>query len=181
MKQQESAKVHGQPALDLISKEIEKNLANFMEKDLIGVRRGRLWLEVEIKTSILFPSGSAMLERNALPIVSELAEILKNFSNPIYVGGFTDDRPISSVIYPSNWELSAGRAASVVHLFNKLGVDPKRMAAVGYGEYRPNADNTSPEGRNKNRRVVLHILAASELFQLGSEAENYSLTESRIQ
>ncbi|CAK0757025.1 chemotaxis protein MotB [Gammaproteobacteria bacterium] len=149
-----------QQDLNLISDKIEKSLADFIKKDLIGVRRDKLWLEVEIKTSILFPSGSTSLERNALPILTDLAEILKNFPNSIQVGGFTDDKPISSVSYPSNWELSAGRAASVVHLFNKLGVNPERMSAVGYGEHRPMADNSTPEGRNKNRRVVLHILAA---------------------
>ncbi|CAK0748571.1 chemotaxis protein MotB [Gammaproteobacteria bacterium] len=160
----------GQRALDLISKEIGENLGSFMDKDLITVRRDKLWLEVEIKTSILFPSGSAALEQTAQPILSKVAEILKNFPNPVQVGGFTDDRPINSVAYPSNWELSAGRAASVVHLFNKLGMKPERMAAVGYGEYRPTADNATPEGRNKNRRVVLQILAQPEMRR-ASEVE----------
>jgi len=62
-------------------------------------------------------------------------------------------------VFPSNWELSAHRAASVVHLFMNNGVQPDRMAAIGYGEYRPIADNATPEGRRKNRRVVLVILA----------------------
>jgi len=155
----------GQEALDRIAKEIEESLTSFIDKDLITVRRDKLWLEVEIKTSILFSSGSTALEQQSLPILSELAEILKRFPNSIQVGGFTDDRPINSVAYPSNWELSAGRAAGVVHLFNKLGVKPERMAAVGYGEYRPMADNATSEGRNRNRRVVLQILARPEVRQ----------------
>jgi chemotaxis protein MotB len=164
-----STRLQGQQALNLISQKIEQNLVDFIENDLIEIRRGKLWLEVEIKTSILFPSGSASVEPESLPVLSELAEILKNFPNPIHVIGFTDNKPISSVIYPSNWELSAGRAASVVHLFNNLGVNPKRMAAVGYGEYQPVADNLTLEGRNKNRRVVLHILSHPEPYSLGME------------
>jgi len=151
-----------QRALDRISQEIQNSFSDLVNKDLVTLRRDKLWLEVDIKTSILFPSGSAALEQKALPILTNLAEILKKFPNPIQVEGFTDDKPINSVIFPSNWELSAGRAASVVHLFNKLGVKPERMAAVGYGEYRPTADNSTPEGRNKNRRVVLQILAHSD-------------------
>ena len=151
---------------DEVYEEIEQNLADFIHKDLIGVRQGKSWVEVELKTSILFPSGSAYLDQDALPILSELAKILKSFSNSIQVGGFTDDRPISSILYRSNWELSAARAASVVHLLTKLGVNPKRMSAVGYGEYRPVANNTNPEGRNKNRRVVLHIFSQSDQSQL---------------
>ena len=160
--EQVPADVLGQKALDSISEQIEKELADLVQKDLISIRRDKLWLEVEIKTSILFSSGSAELEKTALPILGELAGILKGFPNPIQVEGFTDDVPIRSDIYPSNWELSAGRAASVVHLLSKEGVKPERMAAIGYGEYRPIVSNATPEGRNKNRRVVLQILAQAD-------------------
>lgn len=146
-------------ALDKITQEINDNLGDLIKKDILGMRRKKMWLEVEIKTSILFPSGSAVLESSALPALSELAAILRDVNNQIQVAGFTDDRPISSVLYRSNWELSAARAASVVHLFSKFGVKPERMSAIGYGEYRPVADNTTADGRNKNRRVVLQILA----------------------
>ena len=71
--------------------------------------------------------------------------------------GFTDDVPIHSPRYPTNWELSAARAASIVRLLGNDGVEPSRMAAVGYGEFQPVADNASAEGRAKNRRVVLVI------------------------
>ncbi len=152
----------GQKALDDISEQIVKNLADLIDKGLISLRRDKLWLEVEIKTSILYSSGSAALEKTALPVLAELANILKAFPNPIQVEGFTDDRPINSVVYPSNWELSAGRAASVVHVFSRTGVQPERMAAIGYGEYRPIVSNETPEGRNRNRRVVLHILAHAD-------------------
>ena len=73
------------------------------------------------------------------------------------VEGFTDDRPIQSDQYPSNWELSASRAAAVVRLLDAEGVDPQRMAAVGYGQFQPVARNDTAEGRRRNRRVVLLI------------------------
>jgi chemotaxis protein MotB len=76
------------------------------------------------------------------------------------VEGYTDDRPISTVQFHSNWELSAARAASVVHAMIADGIRPNRLAVVGYGEYQPIADNSTEPGRNANRRVLLVILAA---------------------
>ena len=155
------AKSAGKEAIAKIADAIEKSMSKLIQQDLIAVRRNDLWVEVEIKTSILFPSGSAMLQHEALPILSEIANTLKDFPNPIRVEGFTDSVPINTVAFPSNWELSAGRAASVVHLFTKEGVEPRRMAAIGFGEYRPIGNNSTPEGRNRNRRVVVLILESA--------------------
>jgi chemotaxis protein MotB len=163
---------HGSEVINQMADKIEKAMSGLIQKDLIAVRRNDNWIEVEIKTSILFPSGSAKLQENALPVLDEMAGILKGFPNPIRVEGFTDNVPINTVAFPSNWELSAGRAASVVHLFTKDGVEPRRMASIGFGEYRPMADNSTPEGRNRNRRVVIVILeseAAERLFSDRSE------------
>jgi len=96
---------------------------------------------------------------------------LKNFPNPIRVEGFTDSVPINTVAFPSNWELSAGRAASVVHLFTNEGVEPRRMASIGFGEYRPIADNSTPEGRNKNRRVVIVVLESADADRIFSDRD----------
>lgn len=144
--------------LDKIAARIRHAMTPLIDQDLVEVRRSAHWLEVEIKTSILFASGSARLEQTALAVLEKLAEILRGFPNPIEVEGFTDNLPISTPAFPSNWELSAARAASVVHLFMNQGVRPGRMAAIGYGEHRPIADNDTPEGRNRNRRVVIVIL-----------------------
>src|SRR6185312_16295607 len=81
------------------------------------------------------------------------------FPNPIRVEGHTDSRPIDTVAFPSNWELSAARAASVVRLFQHQGIDPTRLAVMGYGQYRPAQPNATQQGRNANRRVVIVILA----------------------
>jgi chemotaxis protein MotB len=140
-----------------IADDFEKQLQPMIDKDLINITRNDNWIEIEINTSLLFDIGSAELEDDALPVLRRLAATLKRYPNQIQVEGFTDNLPISNQLYPSNWELSAARAASVVHLFSTADVKPERMAAIGYGEYRPIADNTTPEGRRKNRRVVLVI------------------------
>jgi chemotaxis protein MotB len=145
-----------------IAKEIDQALHRLIELDLIKVRRSTLWVEVEINNSVLFATGSADLEPQARPVLEQLAQILAPFPNPIRVEGFTDDRPISTAVFPSNWELSAARAAGVVRMLASLGIVPQRMAVAGYGEHRPVADNDTPEGRHKNRRVVLIILASPE-------------------
>jgi chemotaxis protein MotB len=141
---------------------IEADMMELVDDGLIQVRRDKRWIEVEINTSILFPSGSAQLSAQAQPVLRELAEKLGPLDNIIHVEGFTDNVPISNFEFISNWELSAARAASVVHLFTRLGIDPQRMAAVGYGEYRPVASNDSVEGRAKNRRVVLVIMSGAD-------------------
>lgn len=150
------------PVIDEIADQIVGAMGDLIRDDLISVRRDARWLEVEIKSSILYPSGSAQLAQAAYPMLEELARILAAFPNPIHVEGFTDNVPISTVQFPSNWELSAARAASVVHLFTNYGVAPERMAAIGYGEYKPSADNATPEGRAQNRRVVLVIMGGED-------------------
>lgn len=144
-------------SLGEIADDFEKQLQPMIDKDLINITRDDNWIEIEINTSLLFDLGSAELEDDAVPILRRLAATLKRYPNPIQVEGFTDNLPIRNQLYPSNWELSAARAASVVHLFMNADVQPDRMAAIGYGEYRPIADNATVEGRRKNRRVVLVI------------------------
>lgn len=157
--------------LAAIENDFQQALMPLIEKDLIDIKRDENWVEIEINTSLLYASGSADLEDEALPILQRLAEILQRYPNTIQVEGFTDNLPINTYIYPSNWELSAARAASVVHLFMNEGVEPDRMAAIGYGEYRPIADNATPEGRRKNRRVVLVIMSDNTVRRtLGSNA-----------
>ena len=142
-----------------VGDEIQRAMAPLIDADLINVRRDRFWIEVEINTSLLFASGSAELFADARPVLEELAGILGPFPVRIHAEGFTDNVPINTPAFPSNWELSAGRAASVIRLFAENGLDPTTMAAIGFGEYRPIADNAFAEGRMKNRRVTLVILA----------------------
>jgi len=141
---------------------IEASMADLVDDGLIQVRRDKRWIEVEIKSSILFDSGSAGLSAPSAPVLKKLADKFKGLDNVIHVEGFTDNVPINNFDYLSNWELSAARAASVVHLFTGLGVQPKRLAAIGYGEFRPVASNDTADGRARNRRVVLVIMSGSD-------------------
>ena len=144
-----------------VADEVEQAMADLIDRELVTVRRHGNWVEVEIKTDILFPSGVATLSPPAEQVLAQLADTLKPFPNSIRVEGHTDNRPINTKYYPSNWELSAARAASVVHLFTRAGMDPSRLAVIGLGEHRPSQTNATAEGRNANRRVLLVILAGN--------------------
>ncbi len=146
------------PELGKIGEDVTNAMDRLIRDDLVKVRRNKRWLEIEIRSSVLFPSGSSHLSPKAIPVLEDIADILRPYPNPIHVEGFTDNRPIHNEVYPSNWELSAARAASVVHLFTDYGLKPSRFAAIGYGEYRPIASNATPAGRARNRRVVLVVL-----------------------
>lgn len=162
--------------LEAVAQEVEQAMSTLVDQKLIAVRRHGLWVEVEIRTDILFPSGVATLEAEAVNILRQLAATLKPFPNPIRVEGHTDNRPISTRAFPSNWELSSARAASVVHLFTESGLAPARLAVIGLGEYRPAHDNATAEGRNANRRVVLVILSGNAPPE-GEYAEDRGKTE----
>lgn len=148
----------GSQDFDDIHGQLKSALSELSSLGEVGIENDGVRIEVVINTSLLFHSGSAKLVQKALPPLKKLADILAKYPNPLEVEGFTDNIPINTVTFPSNWELSASRAASVVSYFSTNGVSPERMAAVGYGEHRPIASNDTAEGRKKNRRVVIVIL-----------------------
>lgn len=147
--------------LNQIADRLSSALAPLVKQGVITVRRTELWLEVEINSDILFSTGSAALDVGARDTLGKLADVLLDAPNGVRVEGHTDNLPIATAQFPSNWELSAGRAASVVHLFADHGVQPARLAMVGYGEFRPRESNEQAAGRNRNRRVMVIILADS--------------------
>ena len=146
------------PNLAKVIAKLQAYLAELIKADMVNLRSNSMWLEVEIKNNVLFESGSAILNKEALEPLEQIAEVLREIPNRIQVEGFTDTKPISNSIYPSNWELSAARAASVVNFMAKSGVRPERMSAVGYGQFQPIADNNSEQGRIQNRRVIMVIM-----------------------
>jgi chemotaxis protein MotB len=146
-----------QQQMDAMASELSKTLAPLINRKLITVRRSELWIEVEINSDILFATGSAALDLSARETLARLAEVLRQTPNGIRVEGHTDNKPIATSQFPSNWELSAARAASVVHLFADLGIAPQRLSMVGYGEFHARADNATEAGRNANRRVMVII------------------------
>jgi len=143
--------------LDQVAQDVSAALASLVAAGNVRVRRTDSWVAVDISTDILFGSGVARLSPAALAALQRLAEVLKTFPNAVRVEGHTDDRPINTAAFPSNWELSAARAASVVHLFMDRGIAAQRLAVVGYGEFRPTSPNATPAGRNANRRVEVLI------------------------
>src|SRR5262245_22046878 len=146
-------------ALQQVADDVAKAMDDLVKANLVIVRRTDFWIEVEIKTDILFPSASAQLEPAAVHVIEKLGEALAPYPNPIRVEGHTDNRPIKTVAFISNWELSAARAGSVVRVLASKGVEPSRLAVIGYGENRPTHPNDTPDGRNSNRRVVVVILS----------------------
>jgi chemotaxis protein MotB len=166
--------------LNNVAQQVERAMKELIDKNLIAVRRHGQWVEVEIRTDILFPSGIATLAPQAQAVVAQLGETLKPFPNPIRVEGHTDNRPISTLAFPSNWELSSARASSVVHTFTKVGVDPARLAVIGLGEFRPAQPNDTPQGRTANRRVLLIILGTDGAPPEGSYADDRGKPEEQV-
>jgi len=143
--------------LDELSDQVESAFADLIEDADIAINGNETWVEISLNSNLLFSSGSAFPSEQARPIITRIANILEGYENPVHVEGFTDNVPINSEVFPSNWELSAARSATVVRLLTESGVEPDRLAAIGYGEYQPIASNESAEGRNLNRRVVLVV------------------------
>lgn len=145
--------------MDAVIGSVEATMADLIKQEMLVVRRKGFGVEIELRTDILFPSGSATMAPAATAVLERLADTLKPLPYAMRVEGHTDNRPINTTAFPSNWELSAARAASVVHLFMERGVDPSRLAVIGLGEFRPIADNATEAGRNINRRVMVVILS----------------------
>lgn len=142
-----------------IAGQVIEKLKPLVDRQLIKIDHNERWVQVQINTSILFDTGSSVLENDAYEPLNALAKVLQPLPNMIHVEGHTDNIPITTRRFPSNWELSAHRAASVVHLFTRGGIKPSRLSAIGYGEHRPVSSNETRKGRRENRRVVVVILA----------------------
>ena len=120
-------------------------------------RRG---LIVSLKEAGFFNSGQANIKPEAYEIINTIAEVMTQYNNPLRLEGHTDNVPINSALFPSNWELSTARATNgLKYLLKNFDVDPGKISATGYAEFRPIADNATAEGRAKNRRVDLVMLS----------------------
>ncbi len=120
--------------------------------DAVGVR-------IALAASTFFPEGSAKLKASALATLDKIAEILKSTNKRIIIEGHTDDTPIGGTLFPSNWELAAGRAGSVIRYFSKVHqMDPKRFVALSYGDQKPIVPNDTEEHKSQNRRIEIFIV-----------------------
>jgi len=116
-------------------------------------------LIISLSEAGFFAPGEAVISTEAESVINTLAESLKNSRVQIRVEGHTDSTPISNLRYPSNWELSTARAASVLIRLTESGIAPERLSAAGYGGFQPVADNATAEGRAQNRRVDVVVLS----------------------
>ncbi len=139
--------------------EIEE-LRSFLEEEEISeevtLRSTELGIAISIQSPILFDLGRANLKPRYLPLLDRIARMSKQ-AKKIVIEGHADDLPINTPEYPSNWELSAARALSVLHYFERHGVQPAKMRAVACGEYQPVAPNDTEANRRKNRRVEIYL------------------------
>lgn len=119
-------------------------------------------IRIVLATPVLFESGKDVLSDSTKVILREVANMLKTIDNPVIIEGHTDNVPILGGKFHSNWELSLARAISVIKFFqDECGLDPKRFAAAGYGEFRPVASNDTEAGRAQNRRIEIIIIRSS--------------------
>lgn len=149
----------------------KQELENYVEKlqmdEMVSIElvHGR-GLKIVISTAILFNSGEARLKKTIYPILEKVGNFMKqNEHFKILVEGHTDNVPIHTVQFESNWELSASRALSVLKFFiDNIGIPPDRLMAVGHGEYQPIVPNTTSENRARNRRVEIYVEAGDYDF-----------------
>ncbi|MGB8692225.1 MAG: flagellar motor protein MotD [Steroidobacteraceae bacterium] len=146
--------------LDAIAIDVSGVMRSLIQSNAVQVKKTGDAVEVQISADILFASGMAEPAPAAVPVLQHLADALKTWPNAVQVEGHTDNVPVRSGAFRSNWELSGARAGSVVRLFSEHGVDPQRLAVVGYGQYRPLQSNSDAAGRNANRRVAIIILGS---------------------
>ncbi|MBI4335413.1 MAG: OmpA family protein [Candidatus Omnitrophica bacterium] len=150
-----------QEAMELLEKRLKKEIDD-KEVRLEMAERG---LVITFVAEVLFDSGKAKIREGAYPILDKVAKVIRDkvYDREIGVEGHTDNEPIKFSGWKSNWELSTARATSVLHYLVEPGkLDPKKLSAIGYGEYRPIDSNETVEGRQKNRRVEVVIVPKVE-------------------
>lgn len=151
--------------------ELNKSLSQLEDGDF-KINRQDGWIELDIKAGSLFESGTAEIKPEALVKLMQLAGKIKEVSFPIVIEGYTDNVPIETPQYPSNWELSASRAATVGRILNSYGISTDRILVTGYGDQYPVADNLTEMTRSQNRRVNIIIAKNREVGRLLNPAIN---------
>ena len=151
--------------LEAVAGEFEDSFEDLIYEDLIAVRMLDDWVEITLKDEVVFQSGGVIPSEKAFEVIKKIASILRTKNNGVLIEGHTDNLRISSDLFPSNWELSAGRAATFLRLLSIEGIDESRMAAIGYGQYKPLVRNDTPQGRSTNRRIVLLVSRSGDVRQ----------------
>jgi len=151
----------------MVQKAREREAANEMDglidekhlKKFANVEIDKEGIKIIFRSPVIFDLGRAELKPEIISVLSEVVKVIKDMPNEVVVEGHTDDKPIISGEFRSNWELSTARAFSVVRYFIEQGVEPKRLSAIGYGEYKPLYPNDTEEHRAFNRRIEIDIVS----------------------
>jgi len=148
-----------QERMKRLSEALNSKLASFVNKGAMSVTQTERGVTLDINASMLFLQGDATLQAEAVTTLMDVAKILAEEAAPVEVEGYTDNLPIATARFPSNWELSSARASSVVRLFIEQGLTTERLKAIGHADNNPVASNDTNEGRARNRRVTITVLA----------------------
>lgn len=143
--------------LTSLEKELHTALYELVESGYAQLQIDGDWLEIELNSALLFPSGSSSPTNSANAILSVIYDVIGQVSNFIRIRGYTDNQPINNEIFASNWELSVSRATAILRSLEGFTMNPARMAVEGYGQYYPVADNSTADGRAQNRKVVIAV------------------------
>ena len=167
-------------------RQIMKELDNYIKKnglgDRVNVENKRKGLVISLTGEILYEQGRANIREQGREVLAMISDILKDVPNDIMIEGHTDNVPIRTDEFPSNWELSTARAVNVIKfLIEERNFEPARLSAAGYSEYRPAAENNTAAGRAENRRVEVVVLNSQYTLNNGSEAEGKNNQTAEIQ
>lgn len=143
--------------LEHLQTTLSHDLQETIKNNQIGIFGSEQWLEIDMSAEVLFEEGRSELTPSGRLLIEYMVEQLKDIPNAIRVEGFTDDKSLPREKGQSNWALSSMRSVAVAELMQKLGVDPSRIAAVGYGQYQPITSNSSKLGQTANRRIALVV------------------------
>ena len=159
--------------LERAKEELERRLQDEINNKQVKVEMQGKGLVITFVSEVLFDSGKAKLRHDSFPKLDKVADVLNTTVADLNVGieGHTDNQPIKRSGWKSNWELSTARALSVLHYLSDKSVAEPRLAAIGYGEYKPVATNDTKEGRQANRRVEIVILPKTETKNADASAD----------
>lgn len=142
--------------MDKIYQDLSERLLPFLDEQAMELSYDPLWVSFELPLAQVFSPGSLALSEQGAALLSRYATLLRPYETPIHVESYTDNTPLpSGSVFASHWELSAARAAVIVRKLSEFGIQPERLAVVGYSEYQPKYSNRTEQGREGNRRLVV--------------------------
>jgi chemotaxis protein MotB len=164
-----------QETAEAIRRKLELGLSEELKRRTVSLRSTPEGLVLSLREVGFFESGSATLRANSMDTFDRISSVLASVSSNIRIEGHTDNIPIHTPRFQSNWELSSARATEIIRLFlTREAIAPGRLSAAGYAEFHPIADNSTDDGRRLNRRVDIVIIAPHEIIPVTPPSHNPS-------